>query len=129
MTTLVSDRVQFEGGGMRDSEANKPRFDLLLPKGVPYEQQYLTRIARLMARGAAHYADRNWEQFSDQEALDRAKSSAFRHFMQWFTDDEVIRYVEDENGELYEVNETEDHAAAVAFNIMAAEHIKGKLSG
>lgn len=103
-------RVQFEGGGFRDSQGNKPRFDLLIPKDVPFEQQYLTRCARLMAKGASHYEDRNWENFADQEALDRAKSSAFRHFMQWFTGEE-----------------DEDHAAAVFFNIMAAENVKEKM--
>ena len=105
-------RVRFEGGGMRDSQNGKPRFDLLLPERVPYEHQYLTRIARLMAKGAAHYEARNWEKFDDQEALDRAKSSAFRHFMQWF------------NGET-----DEDHAAAIFFNVQAVEYIKGRMNG
>ena len=103
-------RVRFAGGGMRDSEADKPRFDLLVPLEMPYDRQYLTRVARLMARGASHYEDRNWEKFDDQTALDRAKSSAFRHFMQWFT------------GEA-----DEDHAASVFFNIQAAEYIKWKM--
>lgn len=103
-------RVQFEGGGMRDSQTGKPRFDLLIPEGMPFEKQYLTRVARLMAKGADHYEDRNWEKFGDEEALNRAKSSAFRHFMQWFT------------GET-----DEDHAASVFFNIQAAEYIKHKL--
>lgn len=103
-------RVQFEGGGMRDSQTGKPRFDLLIPEGMPFEKQYLTRVARLMAKGADHYEDRNWEKFGDEEALNRAKSSAFRHFMQWFT------------GET-----DEDHAASVFFNIQAVEYIKHKL--
>lgn len=105
-------RTHFEGGGQRDSEAGKPRFDLLLPKDVPYRQQVLTRLAALMGRGAEKYEDRNWEKFADEAAYDRAKSSAFRHFMQWF------------NGEL-----DEDHAAAVLFNIIAAEYVGGKLEG
>lgn len=105
-----SDRVTFEGGGMRDSQAGKPRFDLLLPEGVPFERQYLTRVARLLAKGADHYEDRNWEKFQDQNALDRAKASAFRHFMQWIT------------GET-----DEDHAAAIFFNVQAVEFIKDRL--
>src|SRR5690606_21266015 len=44
--------------------------------------------------------------------LDRAKSSAFRHFMQWF------------NGET-----DEDHAAAIFFNVQAVEYIKGRMNG
>lgn len=103
-------RVQFEGGGMRDSQAGKPRFDLLLPEGIPFERQYLTRVARLLAKGADHYEDRNWEKFQDQNALDRAKASAFRHFMQWIT------------GET-----DEDHAAAIFFNVQAVEFIKDRL--
>lgn len=103
-------RVQFEGGGMRDSQTGKPRFDLLVPENMPFDKQYLTRCARLLAKGADHYEDRNWEKFGDKEALNRARSSAFRHFMQWFT------------GET-----DEDHAASVFFNIQAAEYIAWKL--
>ena len=66
--------------------------------------------AELMARGAEKYDARNWEKFQTQEALDRAKSSAMRHFMQWMTNEA-----------------DEDHAAAVYFNIMAAEYIKRKM--
>lgn len=106
------ERAEFEGGGQRDTQAGKPRFDLTQPETVPYEHQMLTRFAALMGRGAEKYADRNWELFSDKEALDRAKSSAFRHFVQWF------------NGET-----DEDHAAAVYFNIMAAEYVAGVLDG
>lgn len=109
---MDNQRKQFTGGGMRDVETGKPRFDLLCPERVPYDDQYLTRVAKLMGRGAEHYEDRNWEQFGDQEALNRAKSSAFRHFMQWF------------NGET-----DEDHGAAVFFNIQAAEYVAGRLRG
>jgi hypothetical protein len=106
------DRAQFRGGGQRDTEKGKPRFDLIFPKKVPYAEQLLTRLAELMGRGAEKYADRNWELFDDQVALDRAKSSALRHFMQWV------------NGET-----DEDHAAAVVFNLIAAEYIAGHLEG
>lgn len=104
--------VGFEGGGVRDAEAGKPRFDLIRPKNVPYLDQMLTRFAIHLGRGAEKYAARNWEQFSDEAALERAKSSAARHFEQWI------------NGET-----DEDHAAAVWFNVMAAEYIKGVLEG
>lgn len=109
-SVTVKDRVRFEGGGMRDSQTGKPRFDLLIPEGMPFDRQYLTRCARLLAKGADHYEDRNWEKFGDQEALDRARSSAFRHFMQWFMGEQ-----------------DEDHAASVFFNIQAAEYIAWKL--
>jgi hypothetical protein len=105
-------RAEFSNGGVRDTESGKPRFDLLLPKNVPYDEQLLTRVALLMGRGAEKYEDRNWEQFADSKALDRAYSSAIRHLMQWA------------NGE-----DDEDHAAAVVFNIMVAEYVKGVLDG
>lgn len=105
-----SERVEFEGGGMRDSQAGKPRFDLLMPELVPYEDQYLTRVARLMGRGAEHYEARNWEKFQGEDALNRAKASAIRHFMQWF------------NGET-----NEDHAASIFFNVQAVEYIKWRM--
>lgn len=107
-------REKFEGGGMRDSQKGLPRFDLIMPKDVPYDDQLLTRIAVHMGKGAEKYEDRNWESFSDEEALDRAKASAYRHFMQWYTGKE---------------GDSEDHAAAIYFNVMAAEFIQGRLDG
>jgi hypothetical protein len=104
------EHAPFEGGGVREGHGDRPRFELLVPLGVPFEDQLLTRCAVHMAKGARKYEDRNWESFSDEAALERAKASAFRHLMQWLTDD---------NGE--------DHAAAVVFNLMAAEHVRAKL--
>lgn len=98
------ERAQFESGMQRDTQSGKPRFDLTQPKGVPFEEQLLTRFARLMGRGAEKYTERNWEQASGQEELDRFLASAFRHFMQWY------------HGE-----RDEDHAAAVMFNLMGHE--------
>jgi hypothetical protein len=100
-------RAEFSTGMVRDTQEGKPRFDLLLPKGVPYADQMLTRFAALMERGAFKYTERNWERARTQEELDRYHSSAIRHLMQWV------------NGET-----DEDHAAAVMFNIMAGEFVK-----
>lgn len=112
VTKSNGDPEPFEGGGMRDAEVGKPRFDLLRPKNVPYQAQILTRFAALMARGAEKYAARNWEQFSDQKALDRALSSLNRHHEQ------------------YQCGETdEDHAASIMANVMFAEYVKGVLDG
>lgn len=110
ITKDSGDREEFDSGMVRDTNGGKPRFDLLIPKGVPFEDLYLTRIARLYERGAVKYAPRNWEKANSQEELDRAKESAFRHFMQWFA------------GEL-----DEDHAAAVFFNVNEVETIRCKL--
>lgn len=76
----------------------------------PYKDQLITRFAELMARGAEKYGDRNWEKGHGQAELDRARSSAYRHLKQWVA------------------NETdEDHAAAVLFNLMAAEYFQWKM--
>jgi len=98
-------------GYQRDTEKGKARFELMFPKGVPYSEQMLTRVAELMVRGSEKYGDRNWERADDPKDLERFKSSAFRHLMQWM------------------LGETdEDHAAAVIFNIVANESIAWKLN-
>ena len=104
-------RAEFASGMVRDLEEGKARFDLLMPEGVPYDAQLLTRFAALLGRGAAKYTARNWEQASGAEELDRFRSSAFRHFVQWFTGD----------------SPEEDHAAAVMFNLLGAETVRYKM--
>lgn len=103
-------RAEYNSGMVRDTEEGKARFDLLVPLGVPYDKQILTRFADLLARGAEKYSARNWEKANSQDELDRYKSSAFRHFMQWIT------------GET-----DEDHAAAVMFNLMCYETVKDRV--
>lgn len=105
-------RDQFSNGAVREPQTGRPRFDLLMPVGVPFDQQFLTRLGRHMAGSLAKYPERNWEQFCDQAALDRCRASAFRHLVQWMA------------GET-----DEDHAAAVVFNLMAAEHAAAKMEG
>jgi len=104
-------RAEFESGMVRDTEEGKARFDLLLPLNVPYSEQFLTRCAGLMARGAKKYTERNWEQADSEQELGRYKSSAFRHFLQWMSGED-----------------DEDHAAAVFFNLLAHESTKYKWS-
>ena len=111
MTDTPNDpHQQFPGGGQRESQAGRPRFDLLITLNTPYEQQFLTRLARHMAKSLEKYPERNWEQFTDLEAVQRAESAAMRHIMQWMSGDS-----------------SEDHAAAVVFNLMAAEHAKQQM--
>ena len=98
------ERHESFSGMVRDTTKGKAKFDLLMPKGVRYEEQMLTRLAELMTRGAEKYGSRNWEK-ADTQDLDRFKESAFRHFMQWFA----------------EADDGEDHASAVMFNIIAYE--------
>lgn len=95
-------RVKFKSGMNRDVADDKPRYDLIyLP--------LLKRWAELMTRGANKYGERNWEKANSPEEFERFQASAFRHFMQWF------------NGET-----DEDHAAAILFNVAAAEFMEDK---
>jgi hypothetical protein len=66
----------------------------------------LARWAEHLTKGAIKYDDRNWMQAASVAELERFRTSAARHFVQWM------------NGEV-----DEDHAAAVFFNINGAEYV------
>jgi hypothetical protein len=104
------EKETFDSGFVRDVADNKPRFDLLIPEGIPYNEQILTRFAELMSRGAKKYSARNWEKANTMEEAKRCQESASRHFIQWMS------------GET-----DEDHAAAIYYNIMAYETIVCKV--
>lgn len=104
-------RTEFPSGMRRDTQDGKPRFDLLFVPGVPYEEQPLTRVAGLMARGAEKYGDHNWTLANSEEELARFKASAARHFAQWMA------------GET-----DEDHGAATWYNIQAVMVLEWKLT-
>jgi hypothetical protein len=110
VTKDSGERKVFSTGMQRDISTGKARFDLLVPRRVPYRALLLTRYAELMARGAEKYEARNWEQAATDEELGQFQESAFRHFMQWLS------------GET-----DEDHAAAVLFNINGYETTKWKM--
>lgn len=103
-------RAKYASGMVRDTQEGKPKFHLILQPGVPYKDQFLTRVAELMTRGAEKYEEDNWAKADSEEELRRFRGSAFRHLMQWLC------------GET-----DEDHAAAVVFNLQAAEYVKRKL--
>ena len=102
---------QFSTGMMRDTNKGKPRFDLVHPLGIPYEEQRFTRLAKLLGRWAEKYSERNWEKAETPAELDRFMESAQRHFHQ--------RYFWEKD---------EDHMAAVIFNMIGAEMVKYKMS-
>lgn len=109
-------RESFDSGMQRDTDEDKPRFDLIMPKHLPYREQMLYRWAMLMMRGAKKYNERNWEKANSKEEMMRGLESAFRHFIQWA------------NSIMTGVNyDGEDHAAAVMFNISLVEYVKYKL--
>lgn len=102
--------AEYASGMVRDTQDGKARFGLLRADGVPYADQFFTRVAQLMTRGIGKYGLRNWEKADSQEEIDRFKESAERHLNQ------------------YLAGETdEDHAAAVVFNLLAAETTEFKM--
>lgn len=103
-------REEYDSGMRRDVEEGKPRFDLIFPEGIPFSEQMLTRFAELLGRGAEKYGENNWQLANSMTEYRRFKRSGLRHFLQWMA------------GET-----DEDHAAAVFFNIMAAENTKRKI--
>lgn len=98
MNTPIKDsgkREDFPTGAVRDTEEGKPRYDLISVLA-------LTRLAHHLRKGAEKYTARNWEKGMDYSRL---YSSALRHLMQWASGDR-----------------SEDHLAAVLFNVMALTH-------
>ena len=110
MKELEEERVKFDSGMVRDATKDKPRFDLIWPDCVPYKEGLEYRWAVHMAKGAAHYSERNWEKAEGPEELKRFRESARRHFTQWY-------YGEHD----------EDHAVAVFFNITGFEMVQSKM--
>jgi hypothetical protein len=86
------ERRKFATGAVRDTDSDKPRFDLIPPHA-------LQRVAELYTRGAAKYGENNWHKgIPSQQML----ASAMRHM------------------EAYRRGETdEDHLAAVVWNVLA----------
>jgi hypothetical protein len=112
ITKQSGSKQEFKSGYHRDTSEGKPRFDLMFPIGVKYEETLLYRLAQLYARGAKYYGDRNWEKSDSLEELERNKASAWRHFVQAMC------------GET-----DEDHWAAVVWNINAIVYLENKLNG
>lgn len=94
--TSIKCRI-FESGAKRDNNEDKIRPDLISPL-------MLKALAKVLADGAKHYGDRNWEKGMPNEVL---KESAARHYLSWM------------NNEI-----DEDHAAKLIFNIMAWIHFR-----
>lgn len=99
-------RVNYKSGMRRDIQDDKPRYDLCY-------QPMLKRWAELMSRGAKKYGENNWQLANSEEELKRFKASAYRHFYQWFNEENI----------------EEDHAASLIFNVAAVEMLKEKLKG
>jgi hypothetical protein len=98
-------REEFASGMRRDTEDGKVDFTLGID-GPMFE-----RYSAHLTKGAQKYGRRNWQNANSVEEMERFKRSGFRHFLQWL------------NGE-----RDEDHAAAVIFNINAAEYVRDQLT-
>lgn len=101
---------QFKSGMKRNDSTGKPRFDLICPLSQEYDKTLLYRWAMLMAKGMEIYSARNWEQANGLEELESFKASAERHFRQAMSGDT-----------------TEDHFAAVLFNLNGIVYLMDKL--
>lgn len=95
-------REEFTSGMVRDTQDDKPRYDLV-------DWPMIERWAALMGRGAKKYGENNWKKAAGEAEYQRFRASGLRHLIQWF------------NGAT-----DEDHAAAVFFNIAGAEMVKAK---
>ena len=97
-------RQEYASGMVRDVQDDKPMVRLI--RSGPM----FMRWAIHLTKGAVKYGRDNWTLADSADELERFKDSAARHFEQWL------------NGE-----RDEDHAAAVFFNINAAEYVLDKI--
>jgi hypothetical protein len=104
-------RFESPDGMVRDTSEGKPQFTLMFPKGIPFEDQLMTRVADLYHRGGVKYGPRNWEKSSTEEALAKHEDCLMRH---------VVKY-------LLGVEDGEDHAAAIVWNVNAVDLTRWKL--
>lgn len=98
-------REEYESGMKRDTQEGKPDYTLI---HIPF----LTRLAEHLGKGAIKYGEDNWKLADSPKELRRFRKSAIRHLIQWLSGER-----------------DEDHAAAVVFNLMAAEYVKERLAG
>lgn len=84
---------QWQSGAIRDTQTGRGRYDLLPPRAIH-------RVAQRFELGARHYGDRNWERGMP---VSRCICSALRHLFALLRGDKA-----------------EDHAAAAAWNVLAA---------
>lgn len=97
---VSGEEQEFGTGAIRDTQIGKGRYDLIPPVGV-------RRLARRYELGANRYGDRNWEHGMP---ISRLLDSALRHINQYLEGDA-----------------SEDHLAAVAWNIFGAMHMEEKV--
>ena len=110
VTKDSGERQEFDSGMIRDVTTGKTEWHRIT------EGPMIKRWAELLTRGGVKYPDvqpgkANWTLAEGEAEYQRFRQSAFRHFMIWFTGEDT----------------SEDHAAAIYFNVNGAEYVKGKL--
>lgn len=113
-------RETFDSGMVRDTTTGKQRPDLVR------DGPMFMRWVMLLTRGAVKYAARNWMKASGQEEYDRFLESLDRHYNIYFTWRRYGINIEDPDNPTTEPL-TEDHGAAVFFNLNGAEYVKEKM--
>lgn len=112
-------RQYFVSGMQRDTTEGKMRSDLI------YDGPMFLRWVKHLTKGAVKYIARNWMKAQGQEEYERFLDSANRHFTIWFF---WMKYGINIEQDIPTRNPlSEDHAAAVFFNINGAEYVRDKL--
>lgn len=98
------ERQEFDTGSVRDTQENKGRFDLVTPFGI-------RRVAKHYQGGAVKYDARNWE-----------KGQPIMRYL-----DSAERHINDLKAAMLLGEQTEDHAAAIAWNMFGFMHTEEML--
>lgn len=118
ITKDTGERQSFSGGMVRDLTAGKIRPDLA------HDGPMFLRWVSLLYRGLVKYAPRNWMKAKGKEEFDRFLESADRHYTVWFYWRRYGLNLEQlPDGPITRDPLTEDHAAAVFFNINGVEYV------
>lgn len=97
-------RQKFSTGSVRDTRDGKGRFDLISPFAM-------RRVAKHYEGGAVKYGDRNWE-----------KGQPIMRYL-----DSAERHINDLKAALLLGEQTEDHAAAIIWNMISYIHTEEML--
>jgi len=114
-------REEFSGGMQRDTTEGKSRPDL-----VRDGPMFLRWVAHL-TKGAIKYVARNWMKATGHEEYDRFLESTDRHYTIWYTWRKYGVNIEDANHPTT-FPLTEDHAAALFFNVNGVEYLQEKMT-
>lgn len=104
-------RKNYKSGMHRDITEGKAIYPLLIPEYLPLRESLLHRWAMWATKGIHKYGRRNWELANTEEELQHFIDALGRHFFKYY----------------YGVEDGEDHAAAIVWNLNAVESLKWRL--